>query len=119
MNIDKIIHDKFITSLDKETINNISLLNHDLYGTLIDEDYSFNFSTIANKVRDKLDNISDINNQCFYNEDMDYWYTDKNGDLDNNEDNISDDSEFQAVYKITSQEILSSILGNELYSTIY
>ena len=50
---------------------------------------------------------------------MDYWYTDKNGDLDNNEDNISDDSEFQAVYKITSQEILSSILGNELYSTIY
>ena len=26
MNIDKIIHDKFITLLDKETINNISLL---------------------------------------------------------------------------------------------
>ena len=88
MNIDKIIHDKFITLLDKETINNISLLNHDLYGTLIDDNDTFDFFSVADKVRD-------------------------------NEDNISDDSEFQAVYKITSQEILSSILGNELYSTIY
>ena len=35
MNIDKIIHDKFITLLDKETNNNISLLNSDLYGTLL------------------------------------------------------------------------------------
>ena len=33
MNIDKIIHDKFIPLLDKETINNISLLNHSIYGT--------------------------------------------------------------------------------------
>ena len=39
MNIDKIIHDKFIPLLDKETINNISLLNHSIYGTLTDEDY--------------------------------------------------------------------------------
>ena len=121
MNIDKIIHDKFITLLDKDTINNISLLNHDLYGTLIDEDYTFDFSTIANKVRDKLNDISDINNQCFYNEDMDYWYTDKNGDLVVNEDqeDILNDAELSQIYQITSQEILSSILGNELYSTIY
>ena len=119
MNIDKIIHDKFITLLDKETNNNISLLNSGLYGTLIDDNDTFDFFSVADKVRDKLDNISDINNQCFYNEDMDYWYTNKNGNLDSNEDNISDDSEFQAIYKITSQEILSSILGDELYNTIY
>jgi hypothetical protein len=120
MSIDKIIHDKFITLLDKETINNISLLNSDLYGTL--EDYStFDFSTIANKVQDKLNDISDINNQCFYNEDMDYWYTDENGDLivDEDQEDILNDSELSQIYKITPTEILSSILGNELYSTIY
>ena len=76
--IDNMIYDKFITLLDKETINNISLLNHHLYGTLIDEDYTFDFSKIANIVRDKLDNIPDINNRCFYDEYMKYWYTDRN-----------------------------------------
>jgi len=119
MNIDKIIHDKFITLLDKETINNISLLNHSLYGTLIDENYTFDFSKIANKVRDKLDNIQDINNQCFYDKDIGYWFKDKNGNLDSNVDNILDDFELDQVYRITSKEILSSILGDELYDTIY
>ena len=121
MNIDKIIHDKFITLLDKETKNNISLLNSDLYGTLINDNDTFNFFSVADKVRDKLNDISDINNQCFYNEDMDYWYTDKNGDLivDEDQEDILNDSKLSQIYKITPQEILSSILGNELYNTIY
>ena len=121
MNIDKIIHDKFITLLDKETINNISLLNHDLYGTLIDEDYTFDFSKIANIVRDKLDNIPDINNRCFYDEYMEYFYTDKNGNLISNECSldIEDEDKYNDILEIRSPEILSSILGNELYSTIY
>ena len=99
MNIDKIIHDKFITLLDKETINNISLLNHDLYGTLIDDNDTFDFFSVADKVRDKLNNISDINNQCFYNEDMDYWYTDKNGNLISNECSldIEDEDKYQMI----------------------
>ena len=121
MNIDEIIHDKFITLLDKETINNISLLNHSLYGTLIDENYSFDFSKIANIVRDKLDNITDINNRCFYNQFMEYWYTDKNGDLISDEYSldIEHEGEYNDILEIGSQEILKSILGNELYSTIY
>ena len=57
MNIDKIIHDKFITLLDKETNNNISLLNNDLYGTLIDDNDTFDFFSVVDKVRDKLNNI--------------------------------------------------------------
>ena len=119
--IDNIIYDKFISYLDKETINNISLLNHHLYGTLIDEDYTFDFSTIANKVRDKLDNISEVNNRCFYDVFMEYWYTDKNGDLTSNEYalDIKDEDKFNDILEIESQEILKSILGNELYSTIY
>tara|TARA_R110002110_G_scaffold411807_1_gene636713 strand:- start:224 stop:589 length:366 start_codon:yes stop_codon:yes gene_type:complete len=121
MSIDKIIHDKFITLLDKETKNNISLLNSDLYGTLINDNDTFNFFSVADKVRDKLNDISDINNQCFYNEDMDYWYTNKNGDLivDEDQEDILNDSKLSQIYKITPQEILSSILGNELYNTIY
>ena len=128
MNIDKIIHDKFITLLDKETINNINLLNSDLYGTLIDENYSFDFSKIANIVRDKLDNIPDINNRCFYDKYMDYWYTDKNGNLISNECSLDnelirldflDEDKYNDILEIESQEILKSILGNELYSTIY
>ena len=119
--IDNMIYDKFITLLDKETINNISLLNHSLYGTLIDEDYTFDFSTIANKVRDKLDNITDINNRCFYDQFMEYWYTDKNGDLISNECSldIEDEDKYNDILEIRSPEILSSILGDELYSTIY
>jgi len=119
--IDNIIYDKFITLLDKETINNISLLNHSLYGTLIDEDYTFDFSTIANKVRDKLDNITDINNRCFYDQFMEYWYTDKNGNLISNECSldIKDEDKYNDILEIRSTEILSSILGDELYSTIY
>jgi len=121
MNIDNIIYDKFITYLDKETINNISLLNHSLYGTLIDENYNFDFSKIADKVRDNLDNISSINNRCFYDEYMNYWHTDKNGDLISNEYSldIEDEDKFSDIYEITPKDILSSILGDELYSTIY
>ncbi len=121
MNIDKIIHDKFIPLLDKETINNISLLNHSIYGTLTDEDYTFNFSKIANIVRDKLDNITDINNRCFYNQFMEYWYTDKNGDLISDEYSldIEDEDKYNDILEIGSQDILKTILGDELYSTIY
>ena len=117
----KIIHNKFITLLDKETINNISLLNHHLCGTLIDENYSFDFSKIANEVRDKLDNITDINNRCFYDEYMEYWYTDKNGDLISDEYSldIEDEDKYNDILEIGSHDILKSILGNELYSTIY
>ena len=52
---------------------------------------------------------------------MDYWYTNKNGDLVVNEDqeDILNDSKLSQIYQITSQEILSSILGDELYNTIY
>ena len=119
--IDNMIYDKFISYLDKETINNISLLNHHLYGTLIDEDYTFDFSKIANIVRDKLDNIPDINNWCFYDEYMEYFYTDKNGNLISNECSldIEDEDKYNDILEIRSPEILSSILGDELYSTIY
>ena len=121
MNIDKIIHDKFITLLDKDTINNVSLLNSDLYGTLIDDNDTFDFFSVADKVRDKLDDIPDINNQCFYDECMEYWYTDRNGDLISNECSldIEDEDKYSDILEIKSTEILSSILGNELYSTIY
>ena len=119
--IDNMIYDKFITLLDKETINNISLLNHHLYVTLIDEDYTFDFSKIANIVRDKLDNIPDINNRCFYDEYMEYFYTDKNGNLISNECSldIEDEDKYNDILEIRSQDILKTILGNELYSTIY
>ena len=124
--IDKIIYDKFIKLLDKKTINNISLLNHDLYGTLIDENNTFNFSKIADEVRDKLDNISDINNDCFYNSFDDYWYVDNKDNLINNEYRIFNDipeDEIEIfsehIYKITRKEILTSLLGFELLDTIY
>ena len=119
--IDNMKYDKFITLLDKETINNISLLNHHLYGTLIDEDYTFDFSKIANIVRDKLDNIPDINNRCFYDEYMKYWYTDRNGSLISDEWSldIEDEDKYNDILEIRVQDILSSILGDELYDTIY
>mgnify|MGYP003655815521 FL=1 len=121
--IDKIIHDKFIKLLDKKTINNIGLLNHDLYGTLIDENNTFNFSKIANEVRAKLDNIEDINNDCFYDENIDYWIADNSGNLINNEQHEILLKEYESgndyIYKITPKEILTSLLGFELLDTIY
>tara|TARA_R100000655_G_scaffold69640_2_gene107840 strand:+ start:2440 stop:2802 length:363 start_codon:yes stop_codon:yes gene_type:complete len=120
MNIDKIIYDKFIPLLDKETINNISLLNHSLYGTLIDEDYTFDFSKIANIVRDKLDNIPDINNNSYYDSFDEYWYVDKNDNLINDEWSLDlDEWQIEHTYEIQPEEILKTILGYELYDTIY
>jgi hypothetical protein len=121
--IDKIIYDKFIKLLDKKTINNISLLNHDLHGTLIDENNTFNFSKIANEVRSKLDNIKDINNDCFYAVNIDYWIADNSGNLINNEQHEILLKEYESgndyIYKITSKDILTSLLGFELLDTIY
>ena len=59
---------------------------------------------------------------------MDYWYTDKNGNLISNECSLDnelirldflDGDKYNDILEIESQEILKSILGNELYSTIY
>jgi hypothetical protein len=77
-------------------------------------------------VRGKLDNISDINNDCFYNSFDNYWYTDNKDNLINNEDYIfdnmpSDEIEIfsEHIYKITRKDILTSLLGFELLDTIY
>ena len=52
---------------------------------------------------------------------MEYWYTDKNGDLISDEYSldIEDEDKYNDILEIGSQDILKTILGDELYSTIY
>jgi len=120
MEISEIIHDRFYKEIDKETHHKISLLNSSLYGTLIDEDYSFDFSKIANEVRDTLDSIIDINNNCYYDNFNQYWYVDKNDNLINDEDSLDlEDWQKEETYEIQPADILKTILGSELYDTIY
>jgi phage terminase Nu1 subunit (DNA packaging protein) len=121
MEISEIIHDRFYKQIDKETHHKISLLNHSLYGTLIDEDYSFNFPKIADEVREILDSIPDINNKSYYNNFMEYWYVDKNDNLISNEWSldIQESDKYEDIYEIQPEDILKTILGGELYDTIY
>ena len=120
MEISDIIHDRFYKEIDKETHHKISLLNHSLYGTLIDEDYSFNFSKIADEVRDTLDSIPEINNKSYYDNFNDYWYVDKNANLINDEWLLDlEDWQRDHTYEIRPEDILKTILGGELYETIY
>jgi hypothetical protein len=118
MEISEIIHERFHKEIDKETHHKINLLNNDLYGT--NED-SINFSKIANEVRDTLDSIPDINNNSYYDSFMEYWYVDKNNNLISNEWllDIQDSDKYNDLYEIRSEDILKSLLGSELYETIY
>ena len=118
MEISEIIHERFYKEIDKETHHKISLLNSDLYGT--NED-SIDFSKIANEVRDTLDSIPDINNNSYYDSFMEYWYVDKNNNLISNEWllDIQDSDKYNDLYEIRSEDILKSLLGSELYETIY
>ena len=117
MEISEIIHDRFYKEIDKETHHKINLLNNDLYGT--NED-SIDFSKIANEVRDTLDSIPDINNNSYYDSFMEYWYVDKNNNLISNEWSLDlEDWEREEVYEICPKDILKSLLGSELYETIY
>jgi phage terminase Nu1 subunit (DNA packaging protein) len=120
MEISEIIHDRFYKEIDKETHHKISLLNHSLYGTLIDEDYSFDFSKTANEVRGVLDSIPEINNNCYYDNFNQYWYVDKNNNLINDEWSLDlEDWEREETYEIRPEDILKCLLGGELYNTIY
>jgi len=117
MEISEIIHERFYKEIDKETHHKISLLNSDLYGT--NED-TIDFSKIANEVRDTLDSIPDINNNSYYDNFMEYWYVDKNDNLISNEWSLDlEDWEREEVYEICPKDILKSLLGSELYETIY
>ena len=117
MEISEIIHDRFYKQIDKETHHKISLLNGSLYG--INEDY-IDFPKIADEVRETLDSIIDINNNCYYDTFDEYWYVDKNDNLINDEWSLDlEDWQIEHTYEIQPADILKSLLGGELYDTIY
>lgn len=117
MEISEIIHDRFYKEIDKETHHKISLLNNDLYGV---GEVNINFFEIADEVRNTLDSIIDINNNCYYDNFNQYWYVDKNNNLINDEDSLDlEEWQKEETYEIQPADILKTILGSELYDTIY
>ena len=96
----------FWNKLDKQTKIDINNLNNDLYIGPLD---NFNFSDVANKVKQSIDEI--IHNTVYYDSFCGQI-------IEKLDDNLSE-FDYENIYQLDSKIIAEYLLGSELKQTLY